>query len=103
MSLIRTSLLATLLSVSLPAGLATPADAASSCGARMSGTGKGLGIAGQGTDKAKEAALADWSSKVSTRYGRRFGTSPTQRAVRFDCRSGAVLEAKCVVTAVPCK
>ena len=80
----------------------SPADAAV-CRGRMSGEGTGMGIAGQGTINARAAALANWMRKVEARHGARFASSAKARSVRYDCRTGAILEAKCVVTAVPCR
>jgi hypothetical protein len=81
--------------------MSTSAEAAV-CRARMSGQGTGLGIAGQGTNAARSNALADWARQVQARHGARFANTALARAVRYDCRQGAVLEAKCVVSAVPC-
>jgi hypothetical protein len=80
-----------------------PASAeAAVCRARMSGQGTGLGVAGQGTATARSNALADWARQVQARHGVRFANTALARSVRYDCRQGAILEAKCVVSAVPC-
>ncbi len=80
----------------------TSADAAV-CRGRMVGTGVGTGILGQGTTMARRNALADWSSKVAARHGARFANTAKARSVRYDCKEGAILQAQCVVTAVPCR
>ena len=78
------------------------AEAATVCKGRMIGQGTGMGIAGQGTALARSNALADWGNKVRTKHGTQFANTATARSVKYDCRQGAILEAKCVVTAVPC-
>lgn len=78
------------------------AEAAIQCRGRLSGEGTGMGIAGQGTTLARSNALADWGRKAAARHGAAFGNTSLARSVRYDCRQGAILEAKCVVTAVPC-
>lgn len=81
---------------------ATPSEAAV-CRGRMAGEGTGMGVAGQGTTNARAAALANWVSGVEAKHGRRFADTAKARSVRYDCRQGAVLQAKCVVSAVPCR
>lgn len=78
------------------------AQAATVCKPRMVGQGTGMGVAGQGTVLARSNALADWSAKVATRHGKAFADGSKARSVKYDCRAGAILEAKCVVAAVPC-
>ena len=78
------------------------AEAAIVCKLRMDGQGTGMGIAGQGTALARSNALADWSNKVRAKYGAQFANTATARLVKYDCRQGAIFEAKCVVAAVPC-
>ncbi len=76
---------------------------AATCKGRMDGQGTGQGIAGQGTEAAKSRAAADWSSRVQTKHGSSFAIFSKAQGVRFDCRQGAILEAKCVVSARPCR
>jgi hypothetical protein len=78
------------------------AEAAIVCKARMTGQGTGMGIAGQGSALARSNALADWASKVRAKNGAQYANTALARSVKYDCRQGAILEAKCVVTAVPC-
>lgn len=82
--------------------LPAPAEAATVCKARMTGQGTGLGIAGQGSALARSNALADWGNKVRAKLGAAYANTAKARSVKYDCRQGAILEAKCVVTAVPC-
>jgi hypothetical protein len=79
-----------------------PADAAV-CRARISGQGTGVGVAGLGTQNARAAALANWSANARARFGGRFANPSKARSVRYDCRSGFVLEVKCVVSGRPCR
>jgi hypothetical protein len=78
------------------------AEAAIVCKARMTGQGTGMGIAGQGTTLARSNALVDWGNKVRAKNGAQYANTALARSVKYDCRQGAILEAKCVVTAVPC-
>ena len=78
------------------------AEAAIQCRGRAAGEGTGMGIAGQGSAAARANAMDDWSRKVVARYGAAFGNASLARGVRYDCRQGAILQAKCVVSAVPC-
>ena len=80
----------------------SPSDAAT-CRSRMDGQGTGQGVGGVGTEVAKSRAAADWSAKVQAKHGSAFATFGKAQGVRYDCRKGAVLEAKCVVAAKPCK
>ena len=95
---------AALACVSFAALLAASAPSeAASCLARVAGEGTGMGVGGVGTTKAKEDALANWSRNVRATYGTRFANQASARGVRYDCRSGFVLEVKCAVSAVPCR
>ena len=76
---------------------------AATCRARMDGQGTGQGIAGQGTEVAKSRAAANWSARVQARHGSSFAIFAKAQSVRYDCRQGAILEAKCVVSARPCR
>ena len=102
---IRRAVLAAGLAVGLTAAAlpATPSAEAAVCRSRMAGEGTGLGIMGLGTAMARQNALANWSSKVSAKHGPRFATTAKARSVKYDCRQGAILQAKCVVTAIPCR
>ena len=82
--------------------LASVAEAAVQCKPRVSGQGTGMGVAGQGSALARSNAMADWSNKAQAKYGKAFADSSKARSVTYDCRAGAILEAKCVVTAAPC-
>ncbi len=62
-----------------------------------------MGVAGQGTTNARASALSNWARNVEAKHGKRFADSAKAKSVRYDCRQGAILEAKCVVTAVPCR
>ena len=99
-TLLRTGVAAAALAAVL--ATAAPAEAAV-CRARMSGEGTGMGVAGQGTTKARAAALSNWARNVEIKHGKRFADSAKAQSVRYDCRQGAILEAKCVATAVPCR
>lgn len=78
------------------------AEAAIACRGRQSGEGSATGLFGQGTVLARQNAVNDWTNKATTRHGRGFANISTARGVTYDCRDGAIFQAKCVVTAAPC-
>ncbi len=84
-------------------GLTATAEAAPYCHGRMEGRATGQGLFGLGTENAKAAAIADWQYRVSDRWGQRYAYFSNARGVRWDCKKGAILQAKCVVTAMPCR
>lgn len=81
---------------------AAAAGAAELCKSRVDGIGAGSGPFGQGTRKAKARAIESWETAAGVRFGARYAKFDHAVAAKWDCRSGA-LQAKCVVTAVPCK
>lgn len=85
------------------AGLTVSAEAAPYCYSRMEGRGTGQGVFGVGSQNARAAAIADWQYRVADRWGQRYAYFSNARSVRFDCKKGAILQAKCVVTAMPCR
>jgi hypothetical protein len=85
------------------AGLSISAEAAPYCYSRMEGSGTGQGMFGTGSEKAKASAIADWQNRVADRWGPRYAYFSNARGVRIDCKKGAILKAKCVVTAMPCR
>jgi hypothetical protein len=80
----------------------SPASAAV-CRGRMAGEGTGTGLLGQGTSKARQNALDNWASSVAAKHGQRFANTAKARSVKYDCKQGAILQAKCAVTAIPCR
>lgn len=92
----------------LAAGIATMtfasvADARTSCRARMNGGGTGLGMLGLGTENARSAAVSNWAAKVNARWGIYYANFDNARGVRWNCKKGAILQARCYVSAVPCR
>ncbi len=73
------------------------------CHTRMEGRATGQGLFGVGTQNARAFAVADWESKVADRWGPRYASFRYARGVQWDCKKGAILQAKCVVTAMPCR
>ena len=72
------------------------------CYPTMEGRTTGQGLFGKGTAEARAAARFDWESKSTDKYGYEYGNFDKAKNVRFDCKKGAILKAKCVVTARPC-
>ncbi len=73
------------------------------CVATVEGAATGTGILGLGTAKAREAARANWQATAASVHGTRYSNLNSARSVRWDCKKGAILLAKCVVTAKPCR
>lgn len=85
------------------AGLTATAEAAPVCHGRLEGRATGQGLFGLGTANARSAAVSDWAEKANTRWGINYANFNNARGVRWDCKKGAILQAKCVVTALPCR
>jgi hypothetical protein len=73
------------------------------CKDRMFGFATGQGILGLGTQQARSIAIADWQSKVADRYGGRYSNMSNARNVVWTCNKLAILQAKCTVSAKPCR
>ncbi|PPC88085.1 MAG: hypothetical protein CTY31_00030 [Hyphomicrobium sp.] len=73
------------------------------CLGAIQGSASSTGILGQGTAIARSAARADWENRAENVYGRRYANLNKARLVRWDCKKGAILLAKCVVVARPCR
>jgi hypothetical protein len=89
------------LGLSLVAGPATAAPQ-SRCQNPIEASGTGKGALGAGTRRAGLAAIADFEQKASAQYGAKYGRFSKAQTVKRDCRSG-IGEAKCVITARPCR
>jgi hypothetical protein len=72
------------------------------CHEPLEGAAIGKGILGLGSERAREAAQGNWEALADERYGRAFANLSRARDVRWDCAKGAIVTAKCVVTARPC-
>jgi hypothetical protein len=73
------------------------------CYDAVEGIGRGTGAFGRGTQRARYAARRDWERNASSRYGRAYGNLSRADDVQWDCKKNAVLLAKCVVIAKPCR
>ncbi|MGL4396236.1 MAG: hypothetical protein ACRCS9_06840 [Hyphomicrobium sp.] len=73
------------------------------CQERVTATATGQGVFGAGTRNARAAAIANFERQAETRYGSRYAAFGNARAVSWDCKKGAILMAKCVLTARPCR
>ena len=81
--------------------LSVPAEAGA-CRTRVAGIGVGTGIFGGGSRKARLTAIGNWEAAAMASFGTKFGALLNAQDVRWDCHSG-LLQAKCVVTAEPCR
>lgn len=91
------------LTAGLAAVMMAPAANAASCGARMDGLATAQGLFGMGTAYARSAAVSKWAEKVQARYGIYYANFDNARGVRWNCKAGAILQARCHVSAVPCR
>ena len=82
---------------------ASAADARTYCGARTEGLATGQGLFGMGTANARSAAVSNWAEKVNARWGIYYANFENARGVRWNCKKGAILQAKCFVSAIPCR
>ena len=87
----------------LSIGLAAAADAAPRCRAPVEGAATATGILGAGSAKARVEARENWKATVASLYGRRYADFWNARDIQWDCKKGAILLAKCVVVAKPCR
>ena len=72
------------------------------CHNPIEAVGIGQGPLGAGSKKARAAVLVDFEQKAAALHGAKYAQFSKAKTVKRDCRSGA-LEAKCVITARPCR
>lgn len=72
------------------------------CQPPIEAVGIGQGALGAGSKKARAAVIVDFEQKAAAQYGAKYAKFSNAKTVKRDCRSGA-LEAKCVITARPCR
>ena len=77
-------------------------DPIGSCQPAIEGAATSTGILGLGSAKARVAAQSNWEFAAEEKYGPNFANFGNARRVQWDCKKGAILLAKCVVTAQPC-
>ncbi len=74
-----------------------------SCHGSVEGRATGQGLFGMGTANARSAAVSNWAEKVNARWGIYYANFDNARGVRWNCKKGAILQARCVVVAMPCR
>ena len=79
------------------------ADAAPRCRAPVEGAATATGILGAGSAKARVQARANWQATARSLYGPRYASFWTAQGKEWDCKKNAILLAKCVVVAKPCR
>lgn len=72
------------------------------CKPLLEATATSTGVLGAGTKEARRIARYNFEAAATDRYGYQYGNLDKARNVRWDCKKGAILQAKCVVTARPC-
>lgn len=82
---------------------APDANALPRCRGPIEGAATATGILGAGSAKARVEARRDWEYKAANLYGPRYANFWTARDKQYDCKKGAILLAKCVVVASPCR
>jgi hypothetical protein len=86
------------------AGLgAVEASALPRCRAPVEGYATATGILGAGSAKARIEARQNWKATVARLYGPRYSDFRNAQNRQWDCKKGAILLAKCVVVASPCR
>ncbi|HVJ77901.1 MAG TPA: hypothetical protein VM620_08710 [Hyphomicrobium sp.] len=97
-------LIAVLVAASSAAGLGSvDANALPRCRAPVEASATATGILGAGSAKARTEARAHWKATVARLYGPRYADFRNARNRQWDCKKGAILLAKCVVVASPCR
>lgn len=93
-----------LMAAGLVVGTATTVDAAPAprCYPVIEAVGTGQGVLGAGSKKARAAAIVDFEQKAMALHGAKYAKFGKAQTVKRDCRTGAI-EAKCVITARPCR
>ncbi len=82
---------------------ATDANALPRCRAAVEGTASSTGILGTGSEKARAQARENWIYTVRQLYGPRYADFWNAQNRQWSCAKGAILLAKCVVVARPCR
>ncbi len=77
-------------------------DPIGACQPAIEGAATSTGILGLGSARARVAAQSNWEFNAEEKYGPNFANFTNARRVQWDCKKGAILLAKCVVTAQPC-
>jgi hypothetical protein len=85
------------------AGAASDANAIPRCRAPVEGLASSTGILGSGSEKASIMARENWKMTVRRLYGPRYADFYNAQDKQWDCKKGAILLAKCVVVARPCR
>jgi hypothetical protein len=100
----RARIVAVFAAAALVAGLsARGADAAPRCYSAVEGIATSTGLLGAGSAKARAKARLNWQAAAHRLHGRRYTNFRMAQDVRWDCKKGAILLAKCVVVARPCR
>lgn len=73
------------------------------CQPAVEGAATSQGILGLGSARARRAAQSNWEINVEDQYGPAYANFAYARNVQWDCKKGAVILAKCVVVAKPCR
>ena len=82
---------------------AVDANALPRCRAPVEGAATSTGILGTGSEKARIQARENWKYTVRNLYGPRYADFWNAQNKQWDCKKGAILLAKCVVVARPCR
>ena len=99
-----TTKIAAVVAAAAAIGVTTSApDAPTRCRAPGQGAPPPTGILGAGSAKARVQARANWQATARSLYGPRYASFWTAQGKEWDCKKNAILLAKCVVVAKPCR
>lgn len=73
------------------------------CQPAVEGAATSQGILGLGSERARRAAQSNWEINVEDTYGPAYADFSYAKDVQWDCKKGAIILAKCVVVAKPCR
>jgi hypothetical protein len=82
---------------------ASEGNAAPRCYSAVEGIATSTGLLGAGSAKARAKARGNWQVAARRLHGRRYANFGMAQDVRWGCKKGAILLAKCVVVAKPCR
>ena len=100
---VKGNLIAVLVAASAAGLGSVDANALPRCRAPVEAAATATGILGAGSAKARVEARAHWKATVTRLYGPRYADFRNARNRQWDCKKGAILLAKCVVVASPCR
>jgi hypothetical protein len=100
---VKFAALVTSVAAFVPGFGAVDASALPRCRPAVEGIASATGILGTGSEKARIEARENWKITVQQLYGPRYADFWNAQNKQWNCAKGAILLAKCVVVAKPCR